>query len=147
MSAAEAGALLSVLTVGLIAGIIVEARIGDRLIRGGDLNRRVVFVAACFVLQFMAYVPMFTADSLLIVVAATAAVALFTGLPIASATTMSRLDVFVSHLRGRAAALHAIVPVVAMGAGPLVFGILSDAYGLRDPPGSTRCPHCSWPPV
>ena len=44
---------------------------------------------------------------------------------------MSQLDVFVSHLRGRAAVLHAIVPVVAMGAGPLVFGILSDAYGLR----------------
>lgn len=83
------------------------------------------------VLQYLAYLSMFTADSLLIVVAATAAVALFTGLPIASAITMSQLDVFVSHLRGRAVALHASVPVVATGAGPLVFGILSDAYGLR----------------
>jgi MFS family permease len=41
------------------------------------------------------------------------------------------LDIMVSHLRGRAAALRSVLRVGATALAPVLFGYLSDRYGLR----------------
>lgn len=130
MSAAAAGGLLAVLTIFLIAGIVVGGRHGDRaMVRWGPRSR-ILIIAVCLAGQFPAWLGLFTTGSLLAGVACIAVVAVFTGYPLGIATA-AFLEVYPSHLRGRAAGVQTILRVVATAAAPVVFGVLSDLYGLR----------------
>jgi MFS family permease len=130
LSAAAAGGLLAVLTVFLIAGVVVGGRRGDRALGEGGPQRRIVMIAGCLFAQVFAWLGLFTVDSLAFGIACIAVVAVLTGFPLGIVGS-AMLDVFPSHLRGLAAGIQTIMRVVATASAPVLFGVLSDMYGLR----------------
>lgn len=130
LSLTKATAATSLLAVGAIVGMLWGGRLGDRLVARGRLAGRVEVAAAAQVAGVLLLVPAFAVDgtALMLVLFTLGAVTLT--MPNAPLAAL-RADVIHPDLRGRAAAVQAVLFAVAAAASPLVIGLISDAIGLR----------------
>jgi MFS family permease len=130
LSLTKATAATSLLAVGAIVGMIWGGRLGDRLVARGRLAGRVEVAAAAQIIGVLLLVPAFAVDStaLMLVLFAFGAVTLT--MPNAPLAAL-RADVIHPDLRGRAAAVQAVLFAGAAAASPLVIGLISDSIGLR----------------
>src|SRR3954464_11108535 len=130
LSLTEATAATSLLAVGAIVGMIWGGRLGDRLVARGRPAGRVEVAAAAQVVGVVLLVPAFAVHgtaAMLVLFAAGAVTLTMPNAPLAAL----RADVIHPDLRGRAAAVQAVLFAGAAAASPLVIGLISDAIGLR----------------
>jgi MFS family permease len=122
---ALANLLLLVVGGGAIAGVLAGGTIGDRLLRRGYLNGRIIVAAAVATLSVAAFVPaLFTRSPITALPYITlAALALSAQNPPLDA---ARLDVMVPLLWGRAEAVRTFLRTMAQALAPLLFGAVSD---------------------
>jgi MFS family permease len=126
LGAAGAGAASAALGLGAVAGILGGGYASDRLLERGILNARVFVVAAGSILATVVLVPAFASTHLWVTAPLLLVGGMFLTLPVAPAEAVAT-DVVVGALRGRAAAVRAIVRSLS-SAGPLVIGALSTAF-------------------
>ncbi len=130
MSLGAATAATSLLAVGAVVGMLWGGRLGDRLVAGGREAGRLEVASAAQVAGMLLLLPAFAVSS-------TALMLLLFGLGAVTLTVPNgplaalRADVVHPDLRGRSAALAALVSAGAAAASPLAVGVLSDAVGLR----------------
>jgi predicted MFS family arabinose efflux permease len=130
VSRGEAVLFLPVVGAGAFVGTIVGGRLGDRLIRDGRVERRILVAAVAYLVTCAALVPTVLSHSLLL--ALPFMVVAGGGLGAANAPLdAARLDVVYPKLWGRAESARSAVRTAATAAAPLVFGVLADAFGLR----------------
>jgi MFS family permease len=122
---ALASTLLLVVGGGALAGVIAGGAVGDRLLKRGQLNARVMTPAVAAVATFVLFIPaIFTRDAVTAVPYLTAA-AFFLGAqnpPLDAA----RLDIMPPLLWGRAEAVRTLLRSLAIALAPLLFGAVSD---------------------
>jgi predicted MFS family arabinose efflux permease len=128
MSATRAGLFVPVIGGGAALGLVGGGELADRLLRRGLANARVYVTAVASVLASVLLLPAFLTSSLPL-----AAALLFLGstcltIPVAPSEALVS-DVVPSQLRGRAAAIRAVVRALA-ALSPLLVGALSDALDL-----------------
>jgi MFS family permease len=135
LSAAGASGVVSLLSISLMFGAAQGGRIGDRLVARGTPVARVKLIAiaqvAFFAFQMIAWgtpqlavaVPFFLASGYVIGFMGSAEGAGLTAVVV--------LDTVVPHLRGRAIAVRSVLMVGSTAVAPIILGVLSDAYGLR----------------
>lgn len=128
LSATRAGAFVPAIGGGAAIGLIGGGELADHLLRRGVVNARVHVTAVASVLASVLLLPAFLTSSL-----ALASVLLFFGCicltaPVAPSEALVS-DVVPSELRGRAAAIRAVVRALSALA-PLIVGALSDATDL-----------------
>lgn len=128
LSATRAGLFVPVIGAGAAVGLLAGGELADRLLQRGVVNARVYVTAVASVLASALLLPGFLAPSL-----GLATLLLFLGstcltIPVAPSEALVS-DVVPSELRGRAAAVRAVVRALAALA-PLVVGALSDATDL-----------------
>lgn len=130
LSIPQATAATSLLAVGAIVGALLGGYLGDAAVQRGQVAGRIYVAAAAPVLGVVLLVPAFATDStpLMLVLFALGAVTLT--MPNAPLAAL-RADVVHPDLRGRAASLVALLSAGAAASSPLLFGVLSDDYGLR----------------
>ena len=130
LSLTKATAATSLLAVGAIIGMLWGGRLGDRLVARGRPAGRVEVAAAAQIAGVVLLVPAFAVHStpLMLVLFALGAVTLT--MPNAPLAAL-RADVIHPDLRGRAAAVQAVLFAGAAAASPLVIGLISDSIGLR----------------
>src|SRR4051794_1918812 len=130
LSLTEATAATSLLAVGAIIGMLWGGRLGDRLVARGRPAGRVEVAAAAQVVGVLLLVPAFAVHgtaAMLVLFALGAVTLTMPNAPLAAL----RADVVHPDLRGRAAAVGAVLSAGAAAASPLVIGLLSDQIGLR----------------
>jgi MFS family permease len=130
LSTTAAGGVTAVLAVGAVPGFLIGGRIGDRLMRSGVHNGRILVAAWSNIIAGLLLWPAFFLHTLLPALP----LFFFGGACItAPAPSMDavRLDIVHPQLWGRAEAFRTIVRVGAEAAAPLLFGILADTIGLR----------------
>ena len=130
LSLTKATAATSLLAVGAIAGMIWGGRLGDRLVARGRLAGRVEVAAAAQVVGVVLLVPAFTVHDTALMLVFFGAGAVTLTMPNAPLAAL-RADVVHPDLRGRAAAVQAVLFAGAAAASPWVIGMVSDAIGLR----------------
>jgi MFS family permease len=130
LSAAGAGGLTALLAIGTVGGILVGARVGDRMLAEGRAGRRVWLVAWSNILTFFVLVPAFGSGPLLVSVPFFLATGFLIGIPMAILDAVG-LDVIVPHLRGRASAVRSILRGTMTALAPVIVGVISDAFTLR----------------
>ena len=130
LSLTKATAATSLLAVGAIAGMLWGGRLGDRLVARGRVAGRVEVAAAAQVAGVLLLVPAFAVRSTPLMLVLFAAGAVTLTMPNAPLAAL-RADVVHPDLRGRAAAVQAVLSAGAAAASPLVIGVLSDSIGLR----------------
>jgi predicted MFS family arabinose efflux permease len=128
LSATKAGAFVPAIGAGAALGLVGGGELADHLLRRGMTNARVHVTAVSSVLASVFLLPAFLSSSL-----PRAAVLLFFGslcltIPVAPSEALVS-DVVPSELRGRAAAIRAVVRALSALA-PLIVGALSDATDL-----------------
>lgn len=128
LSATRAGLFVPVIGGGAALGLVGGGELADRLLRRGMANARVYVAAVSSVLASALLLPAFLTSSL-----AVASVLLFFGstcltIPVAPSEALVS-DVVPSELRGRAAAIRALVRALS-ALSPLIVGALSDATDL-----------------
>jgi MFS family permease len=130
MSNATVDALAPLVAIGIIAGILVGGRIGDRLSQTYGGSCRLALASAC---QLVA-VGIFALDLLNGSVVAAGA-CLFGG-----ATALGgagpcldavRVDIVAPSMRGRAEAARGLLMLGSSALGPLTFGLVATAFGAR----------------
>ncbi len=130
MNAAEAGGTAVLFGIASLAGILVGARIGDRLLARGNPTGRVKLAAACYAAGFAVAMPGFATGSTPLAIGLLVVGGFLLSIPIAPLWAMW-LDIIVPQLRGRADAFFSILRVIAISTAPLVIGAISDAADLR----------------
>ena len=130
LSTAAAGGVTAVLALGAVPGFLIGGRLGDRLMRRGEHNGRILVAAWSNITAGLLLWPAFALHNLL-----PALPLFFLGGACVTAPAPSmdavRLDIVHPQLWGRAEAFRTIVRVGAEAAAPLLFGILADTLGLR----------------
>jgi MFS family permease len=126
---AAAGGLAAVLGTGSAIGILGGGFLADRLLRRGMINSRVYVGAFGSIAATVVLMPAFATTNLAI-----GAPLMFVGgalltIPVAPAEALVS-DVVIPTLRGRASTVRSVVRALA-GLGPILVGVLSDAFGLR----------------
>lgn len=130
LSAAGAGAVTALLALGTVAGVYVGGRLGDRMLARGQAGRRLWLAGLASIGTTAAIVPAFAASSLTVAVPFFLATGFLVGLPMAPRDAVG-LDIIVPHLRGRASAVRSLLRVGMTALAPIAFGLLSEAFGLR----------------
>ncbi len=120
--------LVPVVGIGALAGLLLSGHITDRLLARGMLSARVVVSAWSFIVGSAVLVPAFFTHSLV------AAIPLFViGAACLAAPNppldAARLDVIDPRLWGRAEGIRTVFRIAAQAIAPLIFGIVSDAFG------------------
>lgn len=128
LSATKAGAFVPAVGAGAALGLVGGGEVADHLLRRGVANARVYVAAVSSVLASILLLPAFLTSSLPL-----AATLLFFGsfcltTPVAPSEALVS-DVVPGELRGRAAAIRAVVRALSALA-PLIVGVLSDATDL-----------------
>lgn len=123
-----ATALVVAIGGGVIVGLIVAGRLGDRLLRNGRLDARLVIGAVGFVTAALLLAPGIASPWLalsvpLFVLAGASVAAPNPGLDAA------RLDVVPARMWGRAEAVRTFLRQALQAFAPLVFGVVSVAFG------------------
>ena len=129
-SAVGAGGIVALLALSVVAGTIVGARASDRMLSRGQPTQRIRMCAFASVLSFGAMAVAFGLDRFALVVPFFLMSGFLIGVPFAALDAVA-LDILVPHLRGRASAVRSLLRIAGVAAAPLLFGVLSDLYGLR----------------
>ena len=122
---ALANVLLLVIGVGAIGGTLAGGAIGDRLLRRGFLNGRILTAAIAAALTAVLFAPaifMRSAGSALVYLVAAAFFLSAQNPPLDAA----RLDIMPPRLWGRAEAVRTLLRSLAQALAPLIFGAVSD---------------------
>ena len=129
-SAAGAGSLVALLALSVVGGIVVGGRFSDRQLAAGHPARRIRMAGFADIAAVVTLLISFGFDSLPVIVPLFIASGFLIGIPMAPLSAVA-LDIMVPHLRGRAAAIRSVLRVSAVAVAPILFGYLSDQYGLR----------------
>ncbi|MGQ0824245.1 MAG: MFS transporter [Actinomycetota bacterium] len=129
-SAGGAGTIVAVLALSVVGGIVTGARLSDRQLARGAPAARMNMAGAAYIGAVVSLMIAFGFDSLALVVPFFLVSGFLIGLPMAPLNAV-QLDIIVPQLRGRAAGIRSVMRVVAVGAAPILFGYLSEQYGLR----------------
>lgn len=122
---ALASSLLLLIGVGSLAGVLVGGQLGDRLLKRGLLNARVLTPAVAAALTTVLFIPAILTRGAVTAVPYLIAAAFFLGMqnpPLDAA----RLDIMPPLLWGRAEAVRTLLRSLAMALAPLLFGAVSD---------------------
>ena len=122
---ALASSLLLVVGLGSLAGVLAGGQLGDRLLKRGLLNARVLTPAVAAALTTLLFVPALITRGAVTAVPYLVAAAFFLGMqnpPLDAA----RLDIMPPLLWGRAEAVRTMLRSLAMALAPLLFGAVSD---------------------
>jgi MFS family permease len=123
-------ALAPVVALGVIAGILIGGRLGDRLTRTAGGSRRLMVAAVCQLAATAVF-----AGALLSPSIGPAAALLFVGATILGASgpclDAVRVDIVQPTMRGRAEAGRGLLTLASGALGPLTFGLVATALGGR----------------
>ena len=128
VSQSMASLLFILIAVGAIFGVIVSGKVTDGWIARGRTQARVLVGAVAYVATAVAFIPGVLAPSLAIAVPVLMTAAFFIGAtnpPVDAA----RLDIVPSRLWGRAEAIRTALRQTLQGFAPLIFGLVSAAFG------------------
>lgn len=117
-----------VVAVGAVAGVIVSGRVTDGLIRRGHTSARIMVGSVAYVGTAVAFVPGALSHILPLSMPIFFAAAFCVGAanpPVDAA----RLDIVPSRLWGRAESVRTALRQVLQGLAPLLFGLVSEAFG------------------
>jgi MFS family permease len=120
--------LFLVVAVGAVGGVIVSGRVTDGLIHSGHITARVMVGAVAYVGAAVVFIPGALSHSLAVSMPVFFVAAFFIGAanpPVDAA----RLDIVPSRLWGRAEAVRTALRQVLQGGAPLLFGLVSQAFG------------------
>jgi MFS transporter, Spinster family, sphingosine-1-phosphate transporter len=135
LSAAGASGVVSLLSFSLMLGAAHGGRIGDRLVNRGTPVARVKLIALAQLGFFLAQVAAWGTAQLAIAIPFFLISGYIIGfMGSAEGSGLSAvvvLDVIVPHLRGRAIAFRSVLMVSSVAIAPIILGVLSDTYGLR----------------
>jgi predicted MFS family arabinose efflux permease len=123
-----ASSLFLLIAVGALIGVIVSGTLTDALICRGVTAARVMVGAVAYVAVTLFFVPGIFSRSLLLAMPILFAAAAFVGAanpPVDAA----RLDIVPPPLWGRAEAIRTALRQSLQGAAPLLFGLVSEAFG------------------
>jgi MFS family permease len=128
LSQAAASSLLILIGLGALAGVVLGGRLADRLLRMGRVNARVIVGAIGYLAAAAIFVPGLASPVLVVSLPlfAIAGAALAATNP---ALNAARLDVMHPRLWGRAEGVRTVLQMLALAAGPLLFGLISGALG------------------
>jgi len=124
----SATVLFLVVAVGAIAGVTTSGRITDRLISRRRTTARVVVGSIAYVSTAVAFIPGALSDTL----ALSMPIFFLAAFCVGSANPpvdAARLDIMPSRLWGRAEAVRTALRQFLQGAAPLIFGLVSVAFG------------------
>ncbi len=126
----QSAATLLVLVVGagVIGGLLVAGHAGDRLIRRGRVDARIVIGVIGFLLAALLLVPAIVSRSLLV----SAPLFVLAGIAVSAPNPgldAARLDVVPSRMWGRAEAVRTVLRQTLQAFAPLLFGLTSLAFG------------------
>ena len=123
-----AALLFILVAAGGLVGVVVSGRLSDQLIHKGHTTARLVVAAVAYVASTVLFIPgaLLTRLFLCIPVFLVAAVALGA---VNAPVDAARLDVLPSHLWGRAEAVRTVFRQLLQGFAPVVFGVVSAAFG------------------
>ena len=123
-----ASILFVLVAAGAVFGVLLSGRSADRLIGRGRTNARMVVAGVAYVATAVAFVPgvlvPVLAVSLPVLVVAAACLG-----AVNPAVDAARLDVMPSTLWGRAESVRTALRQLLQGLAPLVFGVVSSAFG------------------
>ena len=128
VSQGVATAMFLVIGIGAVAGVVVSGRVTDGLIRKGRLTARVAIGSVAYVGTTVAFVPGAFSHILPLSMPIFFVAAFCVGAanpPVDAA----RLDIVPSRLWGRAEAVRTALRQVLQGLAPLLFGLVSEAFG------------------
>lgn len=117
-----------VVAIGAVAGVVVSGRVTDRLIRNGRTSARVLVGTVAYIGTTAAFIPGALSHVLALSMPIFFVAAFFIGAanpPVDAA----RLDIVPSPLWGRAEAVRTSLRQVLQGFAPLLFGLVSEAFG------------------
>jgi MFS family permease len=127
LSAATAGIVMSLLSIGAAAGILTGGMLSDRFLQRGWINGRVWLIAGGSVIATAVLMPGFASTSLSVTAPLFFLGGFFITVPIAPSEAMVA-DVVVCELRGRAATVRSIVRTLSSAGGTIV-GLMIGAFG------------------
>lgn len=128
LSQSVASMMFILVAAGALAGVVLSGRISDGLIRKGFTPARLVVAAVAYAATVVAFVPGVLSTTLILAVPVfliAAACVGATNPPVDAA----RLDIMPSKLWGRAEAVRTALRQLLQGLAPLVFGVVSGAFG------------------
>ncbi len=125
-----ASLLFLVIASGALLGVVVSGQVADRLVAGGRATGRIVVGAVTFAATTVVFAPAVLAHSLVFATVALALAAVLLG-AVNPPVDMARLDVVPSFLWGRAEAIRTTLRQGLQGFAPLLFGLVSTAFGGR----------------
>ena len=117
-----------VVAIGAVAGVIVSGRVTDGLIQRGRTSARIVVGSVAYVGTAVAFVP----GALSHLLALSLPIFFVAAFCIGAANPpvdAARLDIVPSRLWGRAEAVRTALRQVLQGLAPLLFGLVSEAFG------------------
>lgn len=117
-----------VVAIGAVAGVVVSGRVTDGLIRSGRTSARVLVGTVAYVGTTAAFIP----GALSHVLALSMPIFFVAAFCIGAANPpvdAARLDIVPSRLWGRAEAVRTALRQVLQGFAPLLFGLVSEAFG------------------
>lgn len=120
--------LFLVVAVGAVAGVIVSGRLTDNLISRGRTTARVIVGSVAYIATATAFFP----GALIGTLALSIPLFFLAAFCIGSANPpvdAARLDIVPSRLWGRAEAVRTALRQVLQGLAPLIFGLVSQAFG------------------
>lgn len=128
VSTSTAALVIPAVGVAGFFGVIGGGRLGDRLIERGVITGRIHVGTWSYLIVSLLFVPVLLADSLAVALPFLVLVGVFLMAPVAPLEA-ARLDVVHPQLRGRAESARTLARVVAQSSAPLLFGVISEAFG------------------
>jgi len=128
VSQSLAALLFILVAAGALVGVVVSGRLADQLIHKGRTTARLGVASVAYIASTVLFIPgaLLTSLALCIPVFLIAAVALGA---VNAPADAARLDVLPSHLWGRAEAVRTVFRQLLQGFAPVVFGVVSAAFG------------------
>src|SRR5438270_1299442 len=120
--------LFLLVAVGAVAGAVLSGRTTDSLIRKGRVNARIVVGSLAYLGTAVFFVP----GALIHVLAVSMPIFFLAAFCVGAANPpvdAARLDIVPSALWGRAEAVRTALRQVLQGAAPVIFGLVSEAFG------------------
>jgi MFS family permease len=126
-----ASSLLLVVGLGALVGVVLSGRLADRLLARGRVSARIVVAAGGFMIAAAIFLPAVLSPVLIVSMPllVLGAAALAAPDPPLNA---ARLDIMHPRLWGRAEGVRTVLQMLALAAGPLIFGFISGALGGPD---------------
>lgn len=128
LSQSVASVMFILVAAGALAGVVISGRLSDSMIRKGRTSGRLIVGAIAYAATAVAFVPGVLSTTLLLAVPVFLVAAACIGAtnpPVDAA----RLDIMPSKLWGRAEAVRTALRQLLQGLAPLVFGVVSGAFG------------------